>query len=226
MKEVRELVVKFDKYSIRIEFTKPVVGAIPKHPDIIEAWVKSRHEKKGADPKYLRELIEKIKREVQAEEEVEKCWTTFKRDEEGIYIEDRNIKAMLREAANVLESFKGKGSTARKQTFQHGLFVKPPRIHFYRDGEIIREPEDTQERAIHVMTAMGPRSALKREDVVLPGAQLQFEIWVVVPSSREGAHIPEAMLRDWIELGQEIGLGGSRSQQFGKFRVLEFRKIE
>jgi len=226
MKEVRELVVKFDKYSTRIEFTKPVVGAIPKNEKVIEAWVKSRHEKKGSDPKYLKQLIEKIRQEVQADEDVEKCWTTFKRDEEGIYIEDRNIKAMLREAATTLESFKGKGSTARKQTFQHGLFVKPPRIHFYRDGEIIREPEDTQERAIHVMTAMGPRSALKREDVVLPGAQLEFEIWVVVPNGSAAAHITEEMLRDWLTLGQEIGLGGSRSQQFGKFRVLEFRKIE
>lgn len=218
-------VVKYDKYLVRIEFIKPVVGALPKNSGVIEAWIRSR-QRRGVDPKYIRELIEKVRKEVGADENASKHYTTFKRDEEGIYIEDRNIKAMLREAANVLEAFKGSGSSARKQTFQHGLFVKPERIRFLRDGEVIREPETTQERAVHVMTPRGPRSTVKLEDVVLPGAQLQFEIWVVVPSSRGGAHIPEAMLRDWIELGQEIGLGGSRSQQFGKYRILEFKKIE
>ena len=216
--------VQYDRYRVEIEFVKECVGGIPKNENVLEAWVQSRGERKGADPKYLKKLIEKIKQEVEAEEDMEKYWTTFKRDDAGIYLEDRNVKAMLREAATTLEYFRGKGSTARKQTFQHGLFVKPDKIRFHRDGKVIREPEATQERAVHITTAMGPRSALKREDVVLPGARMTFEIWVVRPNGGE-AHITKEMLRDWLELGQEIGLGASRSQQFGKFRVVRFERI-
>ena len=129
---------------------------------------------------------------------------------------------MLREAATTLEAFKGTGSVARRQTFQHGLFIEPARIRFFRNGGIITEPEDVQERAIHVMTALGPRSTLKKEDIVNPGAHMRWNILVVVPGGRESAHITMKMLEDWLTLGQKIGLGGSRSQGYGQFMIREF----
>jgi len=149
--------VEFEKYNVKIEFTRRVVGAIPKNPEVIDAWVKARGKKAGRTPKQLEELKKMIEEQVGADEEAEKRWVGFKQDEKGIFLEDRNVKAMLRESANTLDAFRGKGAVARRQTFQHGLFVEPARIYFRRDGEIIREPDGQQERTIHVITPLGPK---------------------------------------------------------------------
>lgn len=217
--------VRWEKYKVEIETRRRVVGALPKHPSVIDAWVLSRAKKSGKTEEEAKAVAEKIKEEVQADAEVEKSWVCFKSDSMGIYLEDRNFKAMLREAANTLESFRGTGSVARRQTFQHGLFIKPDRIYFMRDGKPIKEPDGYQERTIHVMTAMGPRDTLKREDYIDPPASAEFEIWVVVPMNRKTAVIDEALIAEWLELGQEIGIGGSRSQGFGKFKVVKFERI-
>ena len=211
--------VEWKKWEVRLDLRRRVVGAIPKNPDIIDTWVMSRAKKKGKSEEEAKVIAEKIKEEVGADPEVEKNWVGFKSDRTGVYLEDRNLKAMLREAATTLELFKGTGSVARKQTFQHGLFIKPEKIYFMRDGRPIKEPDGYQDRAIHVMTPSGPRSSLKREDYIDPPAYLEFEIWVVIPKDRKEPYINDEFIKECLELGQEIGLGGSRSQGFGKFIV-------
>jgi len=217
--------VKWDVYEVTVEFEKPVVGGIPKSPEVIAAWIESRAKKKGRMPEEIQKLIEKVSSEVyisedDMEKEIEKTWTTFKGDKEGIYIEDRNIKAMLREAASTLGLFKGTGSTARKQTFQHGLTIKPYRIRFYRDGEVIREPEDIQERPIIIDYKGNTISALKREDIVKEGARITFYICIVANNV-----FSEKMVKEMVEIAQEIGIGAARSQGFGKFKIVEFKYL-
>lgn len=216
--------VRYESYKVAIEFTRRVVGALPKNPDVIDAWAQARAKKNNRTEEEAREIAEKIKEEVQADI-VEKSWVCFKSDDTGLYLEDRNIKAMLRECATTLGTFRGTGSVAKRQTFQHGLFVEPERIYFMRDGKPITEPDGQQERAIHVMTAMGPRDSLKREDYIDLPASMEFRIDVVVQTDRKQAFITEEILREWFDLGQRIGLGGSRSQQFGKFKVVSFEKV-
>lgn len=205
-------------YEVEIEYEKPVLGGIPKAKDVIAKWVESRAKKKGRPPEEIQKMVEKISDEVyiSGEEEVERLWTTFKADENGLYIEDRNIKAMLREAATTLGYFRGQGSMQRKQTFQHGLVIKPYKVRFYRDGEVIKEPEATQERPVLIDYKGTPMAALKKEDVILPGARSKFYIAVIDN---------DAFKRDdfvnMLELCQEIGIGAARSQQFGKFRIID-----
>ena len=214
--------IKWNRYRVEIEFEKRVVGALPKNPEVIDAWVQSRiknDEKKAAD------MTVKISEEVNATEEANKKWVCFKSNKRGVYIEDRNCQAMLREAATTLEIFKDKGSVARKQAFQHGLFIEPSIIHFTRGGKTIKEPDGQQERMIHVMTRLGPRDSLKREDYIEAGATMTFDIKIVVPTNKQDANLTETHIRDMLELGQNIGLGGSRSQCFGQFKILSFAKI-
>jgi len=70
-----------------------------------------------------------------------------------------------------------------------------------------------------VMTMRGPRSALKRCDYVKQ-ATANFEIWVAAPAIAKGD------LEKMLKLGQEIGLGASRSQGYGKFTLEKFRPIQ
>lgn len=158
-------------------------------------------------------------------DEEESNWTTFKRDDDGVYVEARQIEALLKETMDTLDINKGKGSVARKQTMQHGLFVKPKKIHLMRDGESIEEPDGYEERPIHVMGFRGPRTALTREDYV-ENAEIEFEVWVVIPNNRENPHIRKGHLEDMLELGQENGLGASRTQGYGKYDLDLFEELD
>ena len=218
--------VEWDVYEVEIEFVKPVVGGIPKSKDVLAAWVESRARKKGKTPEEIQKLIEKIHGEVYISEDelegeidkiTEKVWLTFKADREGLYLEDRNIKAMLREAATTMDLFRGSGSTRRKQRFQHGLTIRPYRIRFYRDGKVIKDPEDTQDRPVIIEYWGQTMAALRREDLVLPGARMKFYICVYAGGDQP---IKKEHIEDMMDLAQEMGLGAARSQGFGKFRVV------
>jgi len=202
----------FRKFSVEIQFREKILGGIPKKKELIEPWLKSR----GVPREAAKEMAEEIAEEVETVEDiVAGAWTGFKSDEKGVYIEERQIKALLKEAAFVLELTK---KARFKDSIAHGLFVKPERIHFYRGQTWLQKPDGHDETAIHVMTRRGPRTALKRSDFI-EKAKCRFEIWVAGPA------INEEDLRRLFTLGQEIGLGASRSQGYGKFDLLKFESI-
>jgi len=200
---------------VRIRFRDRVLGGIPKAKELLVPWLKSR----GIPSDAAKELAEEIEEEVEAvsAEDIETAaWTTFKRDKEGIYLEERQVKALLKEAAFVL----GLTKKARfRDSISHGLFVKPEQIHLRREGEFVKQPDGSIESAIHVMTRRGPRSALKRCDYVEKG-EAEFEVWVAAPV------VTGKDLERLFTLGQEIGLGASRSQGYGKFTLVKFQPIQ
>jgi len=83
----------------------------------------------------------------------------------------------------------------------------------------VKKPDGHVESAIHVMTPRGPRSALKRCDYVQQ-AHATFEIWVA------GEAVTKKDLEQLLTLGQEIGLGASRSQGYGKFTLERFEPTQ
>lgn len=221
--------VEWKIFEVKIKTTARVVGALPKDPNVIDTWVESRGKKHGRDPKEIAELKEKVKDETvpQTEEDIEKNWKGFKYDDTSIYLESRCVKANIREGLSTLDYMKGKGSMAVKQAFQHGLFVQPQRIRFYRNGKLITEPEGQQDRVLHVMTMRGMRDCLSREDYVEEGATVSFKVRIVVPSGgdRKSPYITETMLKEALEVGQWVGLGASRSQGFGTYKITSFKEV-
>ena len=86
------------------------------------------------------------------------------------------------------------------------------------------EPDGYEERPIHVQTAQGPRTAIKRVDYV-QDKTMAFQIWVLKTAPAETRHIGETEIVAMLRFSQENGLGGDRSQGGGKFDVIEFAKI-
>ena len=122
--------LQYVKYGIVIKFREKVFGGLPKHPDLLAEHIERIA---GQDDAF----VERVKAEVSNGEELspeqldqlkEKSWTTFRTDEVGVHMNDYQIKAMLKMANDTL---KLKGYTAsKKQTIQHGLWIKPPHLHF------------------------------------------------------------------------------------------------
>jgi len=80
----------FRKYRVQIKFRDRILGGIPKAKELLIPWLKGR----GVPPGVAKEIAEEVVEEVSAvsREELEMAaWTTFKRDEQGVYIEERQV---------------------------------------------------------------------------------------------------------------------------------------
>ena len=204
----------YQVYEVECQIDDKICGGIPKEGDLIKAWVEAST---GYDDEMAQKIIEETTTQV-ATEEIEKVkekrsWNCFKRDEKGLYIESRQVKALLKECANILKGTKGATPIIDIRNLKHKLaervFVEPPRIYLGT-----AEPNGHIERGIHVWTAQGPRNAIKRADYVMQPC-LQFRLRVL----NDGL-ITEDVLRKILIHGQLIGIGADRSQGYGKYTLL------
>jgi CRISPR/Cas system CSM-associated protein Csm4 (group 5 of RAMP superfamily) len=110
-----------------------------------------------------------------------------------------------------------------KQIFQHGFEIKgptkPDRVYL---GKMKADGMD--EGPIHVQTAQGPRTAIKRVDYC-EKVKIGFEVWVLHTEGAEKRHVGEEEVIHLLAFGTENGLGADRSQGHGKFDVLEFQNV-
>jgi hypothetical protein len=210
----------YDKYSVTIKVRDKLCGGVPKNHELIESWVKARtaHDDRMTKTQTA-EVIETV-----LEEKTESAWTGFQCDpEHGLFLATRNVKAMLRESATMLRLFvKKRGS---KQIVQHGFEIKGGWHH--SDGRVYLcqdEPDGADEGAIHVMTAQGPRTAIKKVDYVSQ-CEIKFQIWVFKTAAQEKRHLGEADVIEMLTFAQENGLGAQRSQGYGKFDVTGFESM-
>jgi hypothetical protein len=209
----------YDYYRVTIQLRDKLCGGIPKNPDLIKAWVEAGTGHKDAKSE---QLTEEAKAAL-LDDVAEKSWNGFLADpERGIFIESRQVKAMFKECASLLRiTTKKIGS---KQILQHGFEVKAPdggqRIYLGRN-----KADGNDEQAIHVQTAQGPRSAIKRVDYVSE-VKVTFQVWVLKTAAGEKRHLGKSDLERMLGLAQENGLGADRSQGRGKFDVTEFEKID
>jgi hypothetical protein len=235
----------YTKFRVDVELSNKFLGGWPKDPAVELAMLEARF-KRGL----VREDIVEAARQNVAEqasedheEETEKAntkaQTGFRSDDEGIYIESRQIKAGFKECAQVL----GLTQTHRgvRQVMQHSFFAcgteDYDKIRFYRDGKTLRVADDVMDKDMdmvvdadgseqliaHVIGPQGPRSTIKFHDYILPGATFSFIIMFADP--KEG-RMNEKFLAYCLELAQENGFGCSRSQGFGRIKVLRIQQLQ
>ena len=149
-------------YAVALQVRSQLNGGVPKSPAAIEAWIRTNIDGTSR----LEQLIDTTKQEIGSDQltdaEVEalksSCWNSFKVDDTGIYIEGRQVKAMLKEAANVMKSVVD--MTAFKARIAERVFVIDRKIY------LGAAPTGSQEGVVHAMTARGPISALKKSDYI------------------------------------------------------------
>ena len=208
-------------YDVTLKFRDRCYGGIPKNPEMIRGWLEA---KMGAGEE-TDALIVQTEGEISAavDEAEKESWCGFKSDPEngGLYIEGRQVKACLKESANILRE--KLGISAFKARLAERVFVTESRIYLGKN-----EPDGSVERPIHVMTRTGPQTALKKADYV-EKAEISFALKVVdspmVIGSSKDRVAPGAYLSVILELAQEMGLGADRSQENGKFDVIYFGEM-
>jgi hypothetical protein len=227
----------FDKYKAKaypfnfaVELlVGTIAGGTPTDPKVAESWLKT---KLGLDKDaQIRAAVSEVmlERGVLADEAVEaisenKHLNGFRRDESGLYIEGRQVKAAIKEAANIRWPYpktvwgpsgaraggtKGEGrGKASSSFFAEHVFVQEDRIHLG-----VATATGVNQRFVHTWRGNG----IQYEEYVTD-AKLSF----TVATDHEFTAEQWAFL--WLT-GGENGIGASRSQGYGRYQVTRWDKV-
>ena len=241
----------FSYYVATLRFRDRVVAGVPSDAKLIEQWLMrnmgvSRQEEIqlltkqtlkeiGIDSDELwpgEEKTFKSFREAAIEIASKSQTTVFKRDQGGLYIESRQVKAMLRESCNILWPWDsigwgGRTTVDKKSGEEKQTRGKSPRSYLIETISVeplniplgVTEPSGIDLSVQHVVGPQGPRSALGYYEFV-ERAQITFVIMA----------LRDRLGRDkWADLwvyAQQHGLGAKRSQDFGRFWLQEWNKVD
>ncbi len=210
------------RYEVELKFTTPFASSTPKNLKDIEAMLIARAPsdsalrrriEEGEQITPLPELAEQVGEEVEATQEVERGYATFKRDEKGLYYEARCVRAHIKDCANVLQKLLS--ITALKSKVANRVYVEPAKIYLDKS-----EPDGNETRIVHAMTMKGPRSSLKTIDYV-DKPVLKFTLKLM-----DDDVVDRDILEAIFEYGGEHGMGQERSQDWGKYKLVRLEEAK
>lgn len=150
----------------------------------------------------------------------------FKRDKNGLYIEGRQLKACIKEAANIRwpklrwgPSSKGTRSYFSEHVFvdETSLTIKGPGVT-YNAEQKVWEPTGIQQRFVHTWRGNGIQYEEYVED-----AEIECTILTDAENGTKGI-TDEQWAHLWVT-AETNGLGASRSQGFGRFFVIKWEEL-
>jgi hypothetical protein len=207
-------------YRFRVTLTvHTIAGGTPTDPNVAAGWLRT---KTAASDELIREQIAKIMVEkgITAEEATKEANESrhlngFRRDSNGLYIEGRQAKAMLKEAASVAAAADKIPARSYGKTNKGllGFFAEHVQVEEDRIPLGVTEPTGIIQRFVHTWRGTG----IQYEEYV-EEADLTF----IVATDWEFDQKFWAML--WLTAEQQ-GIGASRSQGMGRFTVTEWEPI-
>ncbi len=209
-----------DKYAVKLTLTEPMLGTVPKDPEIYAAYVQTKAIRE-AKKTGIELTDEQLQQEVASVTEAgleEKGWTGFHEVDGNPILYDYVCKGFLKEACGILRRVSESRSSklsAYKKVVDGMVFIKPRQI-------TIGLPWGTElgvlERPLRAQTAQGERVALARSDTAPIGTMIEFEVQVL-------GVVTKALLEDWFDYGQFKGLGQWRNGGYGRF-TYELEKMQ
>jgi hypothetical protein len=196
----------FRKFSVHIQFRDLILGGRPVTQDLLDAWLRERDVKinSGQD---LRCVTRGDLKALKSLDMKASAWNTFESNNEGLFIEERNVKGMLRDAGLMSKVGKHIGFP---DIVRNGIFTKPEKIHLKKNGSTLKKPDGYIDRVALPKIRCRTRGVLKRQDFVKQPS-IDFELWVAA------AMLSDEEVQSLFLVGQEVGLGASRTQGYGKF---------
>lgn len=194
-----------------------IAGGTPTDEKVMEGYLKT---KLASPDEIIREAVAEtmVERGVSVEEATRlvgdaKSLNGFKRGQHGLYIEGRQLKACIKEAASVagaagkipIGTVWGKTRKGLLSFIAEHVMVVDDRIYLGAD-----EPTGIMQRFVHTFRG----SSIQYEEYV-EDADIEFTVITDYEFSEENW----AMI--WLTAEQQ-GLGASRSQGFGRFEITEW----
>lgn len=211
--------------------THHLVGGIPNNPKVAEGWLRSKLQDNDDRIRQL-VLTAMLDRGLTEEAAVEAVTTEqnvngFRADDTGLFIEGRQVKAAIKEAANVAVASgkidgKSWGQTNKGLMgfIAEHVIVPADRIHLHdATGQPLTEPTGIHQRFVHTFRG----SSITLEEYV-DTAYLTFDVltdWDPPAGSNKRRFDAEFWAQVWLT-GEQQGIGASRSQGFGRYTVTQW----
>ena len=190
-----------DRYHVKLIFTEPLLGTVPKDPDVYSTHIMSKAAL--TDEQVAEELAS-------VEHSEEKGWTGFHKTDAGHpFLYDYVIKGFFKDACSMLRrstDFKSSRLTAHKKIIDGLVFVLPRKIQLELNGRDL----SVLERPLRAQTAQGERVALARSDIALAGTTIDFSLKIL-------GSVKQGLLEEWFGYGSFRGLGQWRNAGYGRF---------
>lgn len=215
------------KYNVTLKIGR-ILGGTPTDPKVIEGWIKTKlgqTSEQSVQEAVAQTMAERgiTMDEAAKEVSINKKLNGFKRDpERGLYIEGRQLKACLKESASVAmnagklvpvndagNKVKGWGTTNKGllSWFPEHVFVLDDRIYLGR-----QEPDGINQKFVVTFRGTGIQYEEYVDDVT---------ITATVTTDYDFTDQQLAMI--WLT-AEQIGLGASRSQGYGRFQVVSWEE--
>jgi len=200
-----------------------LAGGTPSDPKVAEGWIKGRGYKGDLKDQLLVNEVAKIMEErgITEEQAIEQAAQNrhligFKRDENGLYVEGRHLKACLKEAVSIAADvgkidIRGFGANKKKgvRSFvaEH-IFVVERKLHLG-----VTEPTEVLQSFIHTFRGDG----IQYSEMV-EGAEFDFTV------ETDHDFGEEFWAQTWLTAQRE-GVGAMRSQGYGQFKVTAWEPV-
>jgi hypothetical protein len=213
------------RFSVRFDFLTRVCGGVPADPDMVEAWLKARAPKvRPPQSKSIDQIAEEVFATLPTEpdEEEQQTLNCFQRVDGVLQFGYRTIRGHIKELAGTLSALYV-GKIEKEKSFavkvKNGVYYPPESIWIplrrTATGAPVTEPDGTYQKAVHIMTHQGPRSALKTIEYV-EGASMEFTL-LVLNNTQGKLVVSEMDLKTLFEYGGVHGFGPERGDGQGKY---------
>lgn len=207
----------WSRYRVKWTFPNNLCGSIPKDPNVIEGWLNARRPKvkqpnSKSIPEIQAEIAETLINQETPEDELDRSWLTFQRINNEIVMRAATVRAHFKDCARIVgKQFVGKisGESGLGWKITNGLYVEEYFIPVLRDGKPVTEISGSMDKNLHVMTARGPISALKRIDFVT-NVTMTFTLRIL-------AGISMSDVETIMQYGAFHGYAGERSESEGRY---------
>ena len=207
-------------YELALQFEMLLCGSVPQSKELIAPWLAARAPEKvpaavvAGDAPTLAQLEEEVAASVDNVEE--RITLGFQVDGSGLFVRNGTLKAHLKDCGDQVKKYLD--IKALRSKIANRVFVEPYRLFLMHspDGpgsvpRVIEKEDGEFERAVHVMTPLGPRNALKRIRFVY-GPSIAATLRVLTDTE-----ITENVLRTVLDYGSVHGYGGERGMGEGRY---------
>jgi hypothetical protein len=211
------------KFNVELEFLTRLCGGIPGDPELVKGWLAAVAPKnRPPQSKSIDEIAEEVMSTLPPDATEPPGFHVFQRVDGHCVVGMRTIRGHLKDIAQVL-SVLYVGKVAGERSFAvkvKNAVYYPPDVYWVpivrtTSGELCPKADGSYDKAIHVMTAMGPRTALKTLEY-LEGVSIRFPLVVLTPPNGKLV-VSEADLKTLFLYGGTHGYGPERGDGQGRY---------
>lgn len=195
------------KYKVKGKFLDKVFGGIPSDPEVVEGFISTKKGLSKEEKESAKDIIKKSQELNTVCGAISKMSNIFNVDETGIYLNNYQFMAALKEAMSIQKSI-----TSWRSKMQRGVRVMPVRVYLIRDGKHITNPDGFEQRVVHSEVMGSPVTSLKRI-AFINEPEFEFEVWSA--NDKESAVLSHKALSNLLEQIEVTGIGSMHSMGMG-----------